>query len=175
MGRIWVLALALAGCTAIDVATVNKLNQLDPIEADPAEFEIIAHLPKGLELVPESARLKIEASNGSDSLVEKYLLDQVAENGRYSLSLTDEDVARMRELQTEARAWEEQSPDDTKGSLGVDVGVCLRDDGPDLQEPVSIDISVGSFGILPLLHPIPAELYLQELKSAGQPVGPCLF
>ncbi len=170
-----VLALVLAGCSAADVATVSKLNQIDPMDANPGDFQIIAHLPKGLEIVPESAQLKIDASNGVETVSEKYRLDQVSEGGRYELSLTDDDVARMQALQAKVKAWEEEKPDDTNGGLNVDVGVCLRDEGPALDAPVSIDISIASTGVLPLLRPLPAERYLDELESAGRPVGPCLF
>ena len=51
----------MAGCSALVPSGVARLSAISPLEADPDAIAVALVLPEGVDLVPGSARLAIEA------------------------------------------------------------------------------------------------------------------
>lgn len=172
-----ILAL-LSACTALPPQTLQELRQVDPLTADPADFQIHLHLPDGLDLPPDSARLTLAAVSPRGAFDEGFVLQRRdTRTGTLILAVAPADLDTLRAAQARARAWKTETPERTSGSLDISFGLCLHGAGPDPDAPVSADIVLENGGqSRPLLRPQPVERYLKKLKAqadtAPQPCPP---
>ncbi|MCR9274001.1 MULTISPECIES: hypothetical protein [Mameliella] len=170
-----ILAL-LSACTALVPQTLQDLRKVDPLTADPVDFQIHLHLPEGLDLLPDSARLTLTAVSARGAFDESFVLRRRdMRDGSLILTVAPADLDGLRAAQARARTWKTEAPERTSGSLEMSFGLCLHGSGPDMDAPVSADIVLENGGqARPLLRPQPVGRYLKTLKArADTPPVPC--
>lgn len=158
--RVGVLGLlALSACSALVPSNAARLSALDPLTADPAALELVVILPAGLAISPSTAKLELSADRGADHKGDSFTLaDRPVAAGidlppgatARGFSLSDQDVDRMRALQTEIAGWKQEGA--AKGSLGLGIGGCAIGEGPAPDATGSVLIKVREDGpFLPLI------------------------
>lgn len=166
----------LSGCSQFVPETLRALDDINPLTADPGDFQIHLTLPDGLDITPDSARLTLTAQSGDQKIDDEFALRrQDTRDGMLILTVAHRDLAPLRRIQQQARAWETVDPRGTIGSLGLDLGLCLRGAGPDPAAPVSAGLVLEKDGATrPLFGPQPVGRYLKLIKkSAGREIGIC--
>ncbi|SNS80087.1 hypothetical protein [Antarctobacter heliothermus] len=166
----------MAGCSHIVPQTLRDLQAVNPMTADPADFQIHLHLPAGLDLPPDSGKLTFSARTTDKEASGTYTLwRQDSRDGTLIMAIAPQELDALRAVQAEARALKSADPKGTTGSLEIDFGLCLRGDGPDPDAPVSADIVLEYDGpARPFLRPQPVGRYMKMLKArAGTGILPC--
>ncbi|WP_300531840.1 hypothetical protein [uncultured Mameliella sp.] len=176
MFRLLPFLALLSACTALAPQTLQDLRQVDPLTADPADFQIHLHLPDGLDLPPDSARLTLAAASPRGAFAEGFVLQRRdTRGGTLILAVAPADLDTLRAAQARARAWKTEAPERTSGSLEMSFGLCLHGVGPDPDAPVSADLVLEKDGqARPFLRPQPVDRYLKKLKAQADTVPlPC--
>jgi hypothetical protein len=118
-----VLLLA-AGCTQLPLRSLWALRQFDMETFDPAQLRAAALLPQGVQLEGEGVALDLKLERGAtgEVLEQRLWMRPVPLAGAalppaggrqghwVALRLSDADVARVRALREQARAWKQQQP-----------------------------------------------------------------
>ena len=119
------VALLLAGCTAVDPVTALRLSSVDPLTADPAGYAVALDLPAGLDIRPDSAFLTLRATRADTGETAEGAFALIAGDvDTYALDRAD--LPRFRALQSRIGAWQAAAPEATSGSFRVAVGGCRR-------------------------------------------------
>lgn len=160
----------VAGCAYVAPQTVSRLDQLAPLTANPAQFAVTPRLPQGLRIQADGAVLTIQVDNHitGDTLSGAYTL--VDTNGTYALSAGDAD--NLKSLQSTAKVWKDNYPDNVRGSLTLGVAGCTVGTGPDADGKIDVDIRFGpDMPDMPLLR----GLTVSDLtrKFPNDPLEPC--
>ncbi|MFZ5963091.1 hypothetical protein ACOXXX_09090 [Thalassococcus sp. BH17M4-6] len=166
-----VLALffALTACSAVDPVTLMRLSGLSPLEADPGDFEVIAHLPDGLDLPDGGAELSLSATRGDQSLEGRYILERRGAAEARRLRVAPADLVPLRRLQARIRAWEAVDPDGTTGSMSLSITACRTGAGPDPDDRMSAGIILEPGGPeRPLLRPVKVRRYEEMLAETAK-------
>jgi hypothetical protein len=172
------LALLLSACASVVPGTAARLAAMDPLTADPAAIELVMILPRGLAVIPGSARLEFGAVRGDEALGGSFVLEDRPVTSTVALpdgatargfALTAEDAERMRALQTEIAEWKREGA--AKGSLGIGLGGCGMDGGPAPDAVGSVLIRTVEGGpFLPLIRDGKlADLLGAEVLAAIKP------
>jgi hypothetical protein len=154
------LAMVLSACASVVPGTAARLATMDPLTADPAVIELVTILPKGLAVIPGSARLEFGAARGDETLGGSFVLEDrpvtatvIVPDGATArgFGLTADDADRMRALQAEISAWKREGA--AKGRLGIGLGGCGLGDGPAADAVGSVLIRTVEGGpFLPLIR-----------------------
>ncbi|MCB2117600.1 MAG: hypothetical protein KDE00_15240 [Rhodobacteraceae bacterium] len=130
----------MAGCSALVPSGVARLSAISPLEADPDAIAVALVLPEGVDLVPGSARLAIEAvredtgeAASGDFALSAAAADATAfgaEAGQVRvLSVAEDAGAPMRALQATVRDWKAAGAG-THGQIAVRMAACHIGAGP---------------------------------------------
>jgi hypothetical protein len=167
-------ALALSACASVVPSTAARLAMMDPLTADPAAIELVVSLPKGLAVMPGSARLEFGAERGGESRKGSFVLEERAvalPDGTTArgFALTEADAERMRALQAEIATWKREGT--ARGSLGLGLGSCAVGEGPAPDATGFVLIRMAEDGpLLPLIRDGKlADLLGAEVMAAIQP------
>lgn len=173
------LAAGLAGCGYVPIPTAARLAALDPLQADPGQIELAVVMPGGMDPLPNSARLIVEAMGGGQpgktefALVERPLSAGVpVPDGAHAHAyrLSEADVARMRAMQAAAAAG--PAGGGRGATLSAALGGCRRGAGPAADAEGGIYVRVVADGpFLPLLGPARLTDMLGAAALAAMP--PC--
>ena len=180
------LALALAGCAKVPLATMLTLATLDQNTADPAGFGAAVRQPLGLATRPGGVKLTLTITrNGAPRpeihaffMVEVREPVEIAKVARYRRAsdvltvyrLSAADAAEMRQLQRSVRSAEGAGSLD----IGVSADACARQPLPAGPIPVSTYLKVAASGAyLPVLEDIDLRAEAGEAALAEH-VPPCL-
>ena len=172
--RLSILSLILlAGCSGMVPGTALLLSNTDPLTADPGQISVALDLPEGLGVLPESVKLGLEATrSGVGDVGGVWTLEQARDGeGRDVFRVPEEDREALRQVQRQARVWNDEDPDGTQGALSLSIGGCrtvpaeqlrgarasafiqLREDGPArplfLNAPISQVLSSEQVLALP--------------------------
>ncbi len=139
--------LALAGCGYMPISSMLKLRQLDLMTADARQIRVAVQMPDALEVREDGAVLEIgaERPNPDENLQERFILEKIAGAAAadipgvevkpgFHLSVfrvAEADMARLTDLRGKIKAWKEQDPDGTKGSLSIGAAGCRRERLPE--------------------------------------------
>ena len=139
--------LALAGCGYMPISSMLKLRQLDLMTTDARQIRVAVQMPDALEVREGGAILEIgaERPNPDEGLQERFILEKI--NGAaladmpgvepkpgFHLSVfrvAEADMARLTALRGKIKAWKEQDPDGTKGTLSIGADGCRREELPE--------------------------------------------
>ncbi len=167
--KLWYLPLlGLAACGAVDPVTLARLAATSPLEADPAGFRIVAHLPDGLTLPEGGTHLTLSATRSGDVAEGVFTLARRAEAQSYAFEVAEADLPALRALQAKIRRWEAEDPAGTSGSLGIDVTACTTGAGPAPDARFSVDLAMEPGGAArPLLRPVAVSRYEEMLREEG--------
>jgi hypothetical protein len=136
------------------------LDDLDPMTADPAGFEIALELPEQLGLIENGAQLEFAATRGTtgETLGGEYtLLEHTLADGRTIYRIPQNGIEDIRALQQNAATWD--ATDDTEAgdnelSVGVQVDFCRKTEdvlAEDLRFSVFIRLAKNA-PLLPLVR-----------------------
>lgn len=173
------VVLALASCSSLVATTAARISGLDPLTADPEDIQLVAVLPPGLSVRPESAVLVLSATRGTESRSGRFVLRDLAaptgvtvpEGSMARLYAVDEDDAeRMRALQADILDWKREGG--VSGSLSLSIAGCAEGAGPasDAVGSVLIRLAPGQ-PFLPLVRDGRLSELLGPEFMAG--LGPC--
>ena len=139
--------LALAGCGYMPISSMLKLRQLDLMTADARQIRIAVQMPDALEVREDGAVLEIgaERPNPDENLQERFILEKIdgavladmpgveAKPGFHLavFRMAEADMARLAALRGKIKAWKEQDPDGTKGTLSIGAAGCRREQLPE--------------------------------------------
>ncbi|MEL7180264.1 MAG: hypothetical protein AAFN63_10565 [Pseudomonadota bacterium] len=159
-------ALALTACTSIVPVTAMRLSGLSPTTADPADLAIDLKLPAGIDVSPGGAKMIFTVSRVDlgDTRNGQFALQR---NGSVFM-VNPADYAALRGLQAQARTWQAENDDATKGSLSINVSPCRIGDGPTNDARVDVAIRMQQDGaFLPLVQagPLSAVTSPQQLRD----------
>lgn len=158
-----VLMLALSGCASVVLPTAARLSGIDPLTAEPSDFEVVARLSPGLDIAPGGAVFTLSATRGDGETLEESVV--LAREGD-AFRIGDADLPRVRAFQSRVLDWKATEAG-ARGSMRMDVTGCQS--GPIAGDAaVSVDIRLTDGGpFLPLLRPVPlgAEVLAE--------MGPC--
>ena len=168
--------LLLAACTSLVPGTIGRLSGLDPLEADPAQFEVALSLPAGIDVLPGGALLTLSAERTGLSTTERFTLERadvmtlggaiIAQpgGGIVLYRLARADLPRIRAQQELIRAWKAEDAN-TQGSLGIALSPCLSGSAPAEGAEGAVWLRMEAGGaFLPLVRPTP----LENLYDAGE-------
>ena len=163
--------LLLSACTSVVPATALRLRSLSPMEADPAGFAVTITLPEGLDIEPNSARLKFTVTRADTGEIHEntFVLDRMAA-GQATYRVAPSDLDALRAAQAVARQWKAEADDATSGSLNVTLSPCKIGAGPAPEARVSVGIRVAKDGpFQPLVRnaPISAIADPQQISNMG--------
>ncbi|MEO0385912.1 MAG: hypothetical protein AAF281_00070 [Pseudomonadota bacterium] len=163
------VALLLAGCTAVDPVTALRLSTVDPLTADPAGYAVALDLPAGLDIRPDSAFLTLRATRADTGETAERAFALIAGDvDTYALDRAD--LPRFRALQSRIKAWQAAAPEATSGSLSVAVGGCRRGLGPAADARVGVRLRTRpGDAFLPLLRDAPLDRLLGAAAGRGLP------
>ncbi|MCB2134548.1 MAG: hypothetical protein KDE08_01180 [Rhodobacteraceae bacterium] len=178
------LALFVTGCTAVTPSSLLRLKALSPLEADPAQIEVVLLLPEGLGIRPGSATLRLAAtrrdtgaetgrnftlsSRAADA--HDFPADDVATAQHFGLAAGD--VGDFRALQSEIAAWKAEAPDATEGTLAVALGGCTIGGGPSADAVASVYARTENGGAyFPIISNGPLARLLDPAQTGEMP--PC--
>jgi hypothetical protein len=143
--------MGLAACSHMPISTMISLRNFDFVEFDPAQLQIAVRLPDALEPLPGEAKLSVSFwSDGQekDRITEQFNLSvdegqqhkaqlarfQKQGNKIFAFSLKDNDVERVRALQTKGRAMRKEATGQGQGKghleLQINVKSCRHGDLP---------------------------------------------
>lgn len=123
------LAVGLGACDYVPLGTMVQMAGFDPLSASPLGFVVTVDLPEGVDLVPGSEQLRLEARRSDTGEVsdEVYVLDRRgAGAGKVAYRIANQDLARMRKQQALIRGWEDTVPDESNGSLSLSLTPCAK-------------------------------------------------
>ncbi|WP_368184814.1 hypothetical protein [Aestuariibius sp. HNIBRBA575] len=146
------------------MSTLDQLDQVDPLTADPAGFEVALDMPDGVDVIPNSAMVQFAAQrvDTGDKIGGDFVLQRRNE-GAAIFYIAHEDLPEMRNIQRVAQIWEANHADQSEGSLSVDMKLCQRQDLLDMDDTVSASIRLipdGAF--LPLVRNARLSDFLAE-------------
>lgn len=147
--------VVLAGCTSVVYDTVRKVNQIDPLAMDPADYKIDLRIPDGVRLIsPPKLVAKVQSPAGSHE--EEFLLDArpVADDvTRYGVAASD--LETIRALQIHADEIRKQYPGQSRGSFSIHTDFCKDVKTYDPEGKFSISLILEQGGDpMPLLRPM---------------------
>ena len=136
------LILLLGACTSVVPSALARLNQLSPLESDPADIAVALDLPDRLDIKPGTATIGFRAERKDIGEVSTgtYVLRQREdkETGLVIFDIEDADQRDMRAQQSLVRLWKEKAPRQTSGSVSVAFQGCAIGTGPADEAEVSI-------------------------------------
>lgn len=152
----WLLLGLLSACTTTDPVTTARIATLSPLEADPATFRVVLHVPAPLEIAHGGASLTLTWTSGRTATIEQKSarlavseattaegrLPQIPGPGEKLVLMTvaTGDVHALRGLQQEIRRAKARG-DDGRGSLSVHLsGGCWRGTLPSATLPLTLGI-----------------------------------
>lgn len=162
----------LAGCNILDSGTLAQIDVGGgPLNADPSKIEVLVDLPPGLGIPEGAAVMNVSADRrdiGARSAGSYVLQQGATENGALRFRVAPEDVSRLQGQQALLREWETEAPDDTEGSLTVDVTGCAIGAGPSPTAAVSIFVVVlPNPKPRPLARGVPVSQILDATDAAN--------
>ncbi|MCF2871683.1 hypothetical protein L0664_11455 [Octadecabacter sp. G9-8] len=131
----------LMGCTSLVMSTVVALDDLDPMTADPAGFEVALDIPDPLGLVKNSTEFQFTATRGETGDVsggEYTLLETTTPDGHRVYRIPQNAVEDIRAIQKDAATW--QATGDNALSVGVNLDFCRT-----TQDPLPDDLRFSIF------------------------------
>ena len=162
------------GCSSVVMDTVDELEQLSPLEADPSQIAVAIDLPKGFAIYPESAILTMAVSRKDlgQSQSEEFVLQQSGvERAVFKIAPTD--LARLTQVQDQAHRWEVENPRATRGSVAVRALPCVLDSSADRSETFSVSLQLAANGpFMPLINQAKVSSVLSRSGLKELPVCP---
>ena len=148
------IGLLLQACGGLNPITLARLSQMSPLTADPAAIQVMIDFPDGIRIPRGSAVLGFEAELRStgETIAGNFVL---AETGaaRRLYRIDPADIPEMRAFQARAKAWEATHPDDSSGSMSIDLQFCKIGEGPAPDATVDVSIRMETDGpFLPLIR-----------------------
>lgn len=159
------LTLLLCGCAYVSPASLIALARLDPLSSDPALMAVRAELPAGIDMMPGSVRLSVEATHDADGtqIRESYTLERRGTVWR----LSENDAARMRAVQRQVRTWKAGAG--ASGSFSAHATPCIRGEGPAPNATFSLLMQTDpDAAFAPVLRNVP----LNRIEPGALP--PCM-
>lgn len=145
--KLWMPLLLLAGCASINPITIARLATLDPLTVDPAGFEVALDLPDGIGLDADGARLILEGARGEALSRGVYVLQERPGDPQI-WRIAPGQLDALRAQQAQLAEWEEADPEETSGSMGIDLGTCRIGAGPGPEAVVNVSLRVELGGPL---------------------------
>lgn len=148
-------AALLAACSEVPMRTLAALNQVDPLTADPAGFEMTMTLPEGVVITDMALSLTLESARDDtgEAISEQVVMQQVARGDTRLFRVAPEDLPRLRLAQATVAQWEQDAPDANRGSLSVFGTGCVAEETVPPDARVSVGLRVEPDGpVLPLLR-----------------------
>lgn len=175
--RVIALSLTLlAGCSGIVPGTALLLSNTDPLAADPGQISVALDLPEGIGVLPGSVKLSLEAEReGFGKVGDVWTLEQTQDaSARQVFRVAEADHAELRSVQTQAREWNVEDPDGTRGSLSLSIGGCRTvpaDELADARASVFIGLR-NDAPMRPLFLKAPISEVLSEEQVSALPRCP---
>lgn len=159
---------ALSACAGMDQA---KLNDWSPLEADPALMRAAVDLPDGVAVPADGAVLTFGAvrqDTGEVTEQDYTLLRAETAEGLSVFRLSEEDVVAYRALQRQIGAWKAVAPEDTDGTLAINVAACRVGDGPDPDATLTVLVDPGTgTGWVPVVRDAPIQAIIEKTLSSS--------
>jgi len=135
------MLLLVAACSTISIGAVAALRGVDPLTADPAQFQLVSSSPQTVQLDPAGQKLTLSATRGETGqrIEEQFILDRLAIGSSslrgikpaegenlYLYQMAQQDLDRYMRMQTELQSWKTGSVRDKNNlSLGVQASGCI--------------------------------------------------
>ncbi len=165
----------LGGCAGIVPGTALLLSNTNPLTADPGEISVALALPDGLSVLPGSVKLSLEAEReGAGEVRGIWTLEQARDpEDRVVFRLAEADRADVQSVQAQARTWEAEDPDGTRGSMSLSLAGCRTVSAANLADArASAYISLEDGGPMrPLFRNAPIAEVLSSKQVSALP--PC--
>ena len=155
--------LALCACGAVNPVTALRLATLDPLTADPGAFIVRLDLPDGVGIEDGGATLSMQATRGADTRGGTFDIVETVP-GSDIWRIAPDQLDALHSAQSTIAAWEAEAPDETTGSLSVDVRPCQLGDGPAETATLSVFLQLEPGGpFAPLL----SEVAVRDLTDGA--------
>jgi hypothetical protein len=175
------VALALAACGHVPVATMVRLHSFDFATFDPSALRAAVGVPDVFKPRPEGAKLVVTLTFGdAPPQTETFLLKRLTPPGDlaplapfahagatiYAFALDPADVARIRDLQAEGRRARAEHPGRNTLTIRIEANVCRL--GPLPDGPILITTYIRpdeETGYLVLLRDVDLR---ETVRAAGK-------
>ncbi|MFL4469242.1 hypothetical protein ACERZ8_04910 [Tateyamaria armeniaca] len=161
--------ILIGACSHIAPRTLFALRDLDPLTADPADIAVMIDVPDSVAVQRGTAILTFGARQDAGSQIERnFVLARQAN----TFFVDQQDHADLAALQARIKAWKDDDPDGTTGSISIHFQPCktMPDIPDDLRGSVAIQLEQdGPF--LPLFTDAPLDALLS--KESQETMEPC--
>ena len=152
------LILGLTGCAYVPATSLLRLSALDMLTVDPGEIRVAVGLPDVLNVREAGAVMYtgVRESASGPAVSESFILEEekaalgtaaldapqrwegATEGSRVTVfRIAEQDLARLRALQTRIRERKSKYPDDVDGFLTVAAKACRTTDLPEGPLPIT--------------------------------------
>ncbi len=134
------LLFSLFGCGRVPLTSMIRLNRLDPMTVNATHIRAAVRMPDAMRVKPDGARLTWSAKRDdiAQTIKETFVLEhdfsptvKNALNTRVKpgfrieiFRIAEPELEKLTTFRQRVAAWKQQDPDDTEGSLSIDIVGC---------------------------------------------------